>query len=327
MLWRGLLLDSHSGFSKQRTRKPIGHTCQSQELVFKMQLQSLWVRELLSNAIGRSGVPGEETPKVKHQSPALISKINLPLKHCLLNRAVVSNICQHLAMALLRRLPPDVSPITRAGQYLSIDSRPMSSARGTLKLILALYKSYLRSSRGTDGGEKIADPFISMNIICPTGSYDTNIEPAKDDVLFTDATVILAIVEAFLKSVYGELQSSSKVLPASKASIPRPQGFDALLARKLQPPAISSPLLPTPSRSDKNRGLEGDFAVCESSPIAGTVTSRINDSVLGTENTIASIEDGPAVSKYRSITYPSLRFSTILKHVSVAPGLRAHCND
>lgn len=327
MLWRGLLLDSHSGFSKQRTRKPIGHTCQSQELVFKMQLQSLWVRELLSNAIGRSGVPGEGPPKVKHQSPALISKINLPLKHCLLNRAVVSNICQHLAMALLRRLPPDVSPITRAGQYLSIDSRPMSSARGTLKLILALYKSYLRSSRGTDGGEKIADPFISMNIICPTGSYDTNIEPAKDDVLFTDATVVLAIVEAFLKSVYGELQSSSKVLPASKASIPRPQGFDALLARKLQPPAISSPLLPTPSRSDKNRGLEGDFAVCESSPIAGTVTSRINDSVLGTENTIASIEDGPAVSKYRSITYPSLRFSTILKHVSVAPGLREHCND
>ena len=302
MLWRGLPLDSHSGFSKQRTRKPTGHTRQSQELVFKMQLQRLWVRELLSNAIGRSGVPGEETPKVKHQSPALTSKINLPLKHCLLNRAVVSNICQHLAMALLRRLPPDVSSITRAGQYLSIDSRPMSSARGTFKLILALYKSYLRSSCGMEGGDKIADPFICMNIICPTGSYDANIEPAKDDVLFTDASIVLATLEAFFKSVYGEIQSTSKVLPASKASNPRPQGFDALLARKPQPPAIPSPRLPNPSRSEENRGLEGDLSVFELSPIAGTVTSRINESVLETENTSASIEDDPAVSKYRSIT-------------------------
>jgi len=292
-----------------------------------MQLQRLWVRELLSNAIGRSGVPGKETPKVKHQSPALTSKIHLTLRRCLLNRAVVSNICQHLAMALLRRLPLDVSSITRAGQYLSIDSRPMSSARGTLKLILALYKSYLRSSRGMDGGEKIADPFICMNIICPTGIYDANIEPAKDDVLFTDASLVLTIVEAFFKTVYGELQSTSKVLAASKASTPRPQGFDALLARKPQPPAISSPPLATPSRSDENRGLEGDFAVFESSPIAGTVTSRIDESVLGTENTSASIEDGPAVSKYRSITYPCLKFSIILKHVSVAPAAKARCLD
>jgi len=315
MLWRGLLLGSHSGFSRQRTRKPIGHTRQSQELVFKMQPQRLWVRKLLSNAIGRSGVLEAETPKVKRQGLALTSKIHLPLKLCLLNRAVVSNICQHLAMALLRRLPPDASSITRVGQYLSIDSRPMSSARGTLKLIVTLYKSYLRSSCGTDGGDKIADPFICMNIICPTGSYDANIEPAKDDVLFTDASLFLAIVEAFFKSVYGELQSSSKVLPASKTSTPRPQGFDALLARKPQPPAISSPRLPTPSRSDEDRGLEGPKAILESSPIAGTVTSRINESVLRTKSTNASIEDGPAVSKYRSIPYPFLRSSANLKDV------------
>lgn len=193
--------------------------------------------------------------------------------------------------------------IARAGQYLSIDSRPMSSARGTLKLITGFYKAYLRSSCGMDGADKISDPFICMNIICPNGSYDANIEPAKDDVLFTDASLVLAIVEAFFKSVYGELQSTSKVLPASKTSTPRLQGFDALLARKPQPPKISSPRLPPPSISDANKDLEEDIAVFDSSPIASTVTSRINEPVLGTGNSNASIEDGPAVSKYWSIPY------------------------
>ncbi len=200
-------------------------------------------------------------------------------------------------MALLRPLPPDLSSITRAGQYLSIDSRPMSSARGTLKLIIGFYKAYLRSSRGMDSSDKIDDPFICMNIICPAGSYDANIEPAKDDALFTDASLVLAIVEKFFKSVYGELQSTSKVLPAPKAPTPRPQGFDALLARKPQPPSISSPQLATPSISDKkNRSLESDIAVFESSPIAGTATSRIDESALGIESTRASIEDRPPVS-------------------------------
>lgn len=228
---------------------------------------------------------------------------------------------------VLRGLRPDVSSITRAGQYLSIDSRPMSSARGTLKLISGFYKAYLRSSCSMNGGDKLADPFICMNIICPTGSYDANIEPAKDDVLFTDASLVLAIVEAFFKRVYGELQSTSKILPASKASTPRPQGFDVLLARKPHPPEILAPQLPTPSRSDENRGLEGDIAVFESSPITVTVASRINELMLRTRNTSASIEDGPAVSKIPSIIYRCLRFSTILKHVSVAPALKARCLD
>ena len=44
-------------------------------------------------------------------------------------------------------------------------------------------------------------------MVCPTGSYDANVEPAKDDVLFTDPEKFLEVVEAFFKSVYGQLDS------------------------------------------------------------------------------------------------------------------------
>ncbi|KAI9812482.1 MAG: hypothetical protein M1827_004713 [Pycnora praestabilis] len=136
--------------------------------------------------------------------------------------------------AFLPRKNAEPSNINGKGHFLSIDSRPVSCARGHLKQILTLYKSYLRSAISTSKADKIVDPFLCMRISCPRGSYDANVEPAKDDVLFENSSLVLALMEAFFKTVYGELklvetETISKEKPKAKV---RSKGFELLLAKK-----------------------------------------------------------------------------------------------
>lgn len=123
--------------------------------------------------------------------------------------------------------------MSNAGQYLYIDSRPVSGSRGSLRHIISIYKSYLRSGSSVENFHDCKDPFLYLHIICPSGSYDVNVEPAKDDVLFADADFVIAKLERFLSSVYGELQTP-KVVSRSKANS-KLGDFDILLARKPRP--------------------------------------------------------------------------------------------
>lgn len=94
------------------------------------------------------------------------------------------------------------SKITGTGVFLSIDGRPVSTSRGTPKKILATFKKQLRTS---DSSLRLMkDAFFCMNIICPSGSYDPNIEPAKDDVLFEKEDTVLAVVSKLLTAYYPE---------------------------------------------------------------------------------------------------------------------------
>lgn len=49
----------------------------------------------------------------------------------------------------------------------------------------------------------VSDPFLCLHITCPPGSYDVNVEPGKDDVLFENASIILSAAEDLFKEVYG----------------------------------------------------------------------------------------------------------------------------
>ena len=127
----------------------------------------------------------------------------------------------------------DLSAINNMGQYLSVDSRPVSCARGIFKQMVSLFKSCLKSSSSDPSGEKVVDPFLYLNLICPKGSYDANIEPAKDDVLFTDAHLVLELVEACFRDVYGQAKPIDSAAPLSKKAMDRSApDFDLLLARK-----------------------------------------------------------------------------------------------
>ena len=131
----------------------------------------------------------------------------------------------------------DLSSINNIGQYLSVDSRPVSCSQGVFKQIVSLLKSILKSASNNPSGEKVVDPFLFLNLICPQGSYDANIEPAKDNVLFTDAHLVLELVEACFRDVYGQDKTVESAAPLEKKATTKSDGnFDLLLARKHSTP-------------------------------------------------------------------------------------------
>ena len=131
-------------------------------------------------------------------------------------------VCRHIA---------ETAIINNLGQHISIDARPVSCCRGVLKELTSHYKSCLRSAIDCNEDEKVIDPLLILNIGCPKGSYDVNVEPAKDDILFIDADAVLQMAQKSLNSIYGEPDSLSEKRPNLKIS-PEKNGFDVLLARK-----------------------------------------------------------------------------------------------
>ena len=127
----------------------------------------------------------------------------------------------------------DISTVSYIGQHISIDSRPVSCCRGALKQVASLYKSYIRSgSFRREKNDKVVNPILCLNISCPPGSYDANVEPAKDDVLFVNPKVFLDIIETFFTKIYGELNDTVSHKIESKQQRSKPQEFELLLNRK-----------------------------------------------------------------------------------------------
>lgn len=118
--------------------------------------------------------------------------------------------------------------------FISVDSRSVSCTRGKLKQIHTLYKSYLKSASSAPG---LSDPFIYLNICCPPGTYDPNIEPAKDDVLFHDGDAVVRVVEKVLTRFYGELKTEERTGKGKVVGGAIQNGFELLLARKPTTPA------------------------------------------------------------------------------------------
>ncbi|KNG84919.1 DNA mismatch repair protein [Aspergillus nomiae NRRL 13137] len=120
-------------------------------------------------------------------------------------------------LALLLDIETDYAKLSNAGQYLAIDGRPISSSRGIGQDISKLYKSYLRSALSrSDGSLSITDPFLCLHIQCPQASYDVNIEPAKDDVLFEDSERLLSLVGDLFRSISKKpIRSSPSVVANS----------------------------------------------------------------------------------------------------------------
>ncbi|AEO65773.1 uncharacterized protein THITE_2154204 [Thermothielavioides terrestris NRRL 8126] len=104
--------------------------------------------------------------------------------------------------SLLPSLKADPRKINK-GCFLSVDGRPISPARGTARKLSSIFRRRLGNYFAqSHSGDILHDPFIALNIRCPPGSYDVNIEPSKEDVLFREERHLLDLFESFLSSVY-----------------------------------------------------------------------------------------------------------------------------
>ncbi|KAH7034907.1 uncharacterized protein B0I36DRAFT_381736 [Microdochium trichocladiopsis] len=117
------------------------------------------------------------------------------------------------------------------GRYISVDGRPVSATKGAMRKLVAIYKNHLK-----DVGTKLhlsqpGEYFLRLNIRCPPGSYDANIEPAKDDVVFIDEQFVLEQFEALCASMYQTQKQGDESLP------------------RQQPETLATPDLPSPSPS------------------------------------------------------------------------------
>lgn len=169
-----------------------------------------------------------------------------------------------------------------------------------MKQIVSTYKTHLRSLNvGTE--TKITNPVLCMSIVCPLGSYDANVEPAKDDVLFTNADLVIRLVENIFKSVYGEPKSNLHIVAGTEKP-PRSQGFELMLARRNASPAreipVSRPPEPASFQNPKQHNrlasqhretsMSADSVICPTS--AGAPVPQHADETQGAR------ENGPAAS-------------------------------
>ncbi|KAG8527178.1 uncharacterized protein KY384_008608 [Bacidia gigantensis] len=132
----------------------------------------------------------------------------------------------------------DFSVIDKPRQFISVDSRPVSSTRGSFKKIVGIFKRYFRSASSTKDKNSSTDPFMCLNIVCRPGSYDTNIEPAKDDVLFDDPDRLLKSVESFFQLVYRPSVTYDDSSRPTEATV-KASSFDLLL-NSSQPKPVKS---------------------------------------------------------------------------------------
>ncbi|KAJ5193391.1 hypothetical protein N7449_009533 [Penicillium cf. viridicatum] len=144
---------------------------------------------------------------------------------------------EYEAIAFLPKTQFDTSKINNAGQYVSVDGRPLSSNRGIGHEIVKIFKPHVRAASKSESSKSVSDPFLCLQIRCPRGTYDVNIEPAKDDLLFEDRDVVLALVENLFRDHYGEIdgaetKNSNQGKDDVCNSVEGPGGFEPLMARK-----------------------------------------------------------------------------------------------
>ena len=127
-------------------------------------------------------------------------------------------------------------PSSHCGPFISLDGRPLTSVRGLMRDIIKQYRSHFRSVYQVKQNSTCSpDPFLYLRIKCEPGSYDVNIEPAKDEVLFTDTDVVKDCFTRLLIEAYGEIEHPPSrgnriVNAATRPEANRP--FDILLARR-----------------------------------------------------------------------------------------------
>ncbi|KAG8675273.1 hypothetical protein FPOAC1_001251 [Fusarium poae] len=113
--------------------------------------------------------------------------------------------------ALLPRPDSDVQVIKGKGAFISVDSRPISSARSTGKKLVSVFKSSISKILGSpDSSRAPANPFLQISIQCPPGSYDPNVSQLKDEVMFDNEPAVISCFQSLCDAIYVKKVPGSK---------------------------------------------------------------------------------------------------------------------
>jgi DNA mismatch repair protein MutL len=102
--------------------------------------------------------------------------------------------------AFLPKSDATAEKVSNTGAFISVDRRPLTISRGLPKQIVKAFREALR--KADPRFEGIKDPFLFLEITCSEQSYDPNIEPAKDDVLFEDPDRVMGAARKIFATVY-----------------------------------------------------------------------------------------------------------------------------
>ncbi|KAJ5081053.1 DNA mismatch repair protein C-terminal [Penicillium angulare] len=194
-------------------------------------------------------------PSTEASLPDAAAKIfGRELSSCLVEKMLSSDMTSNMEngpaqsvyslSSLLPKSDADITKVNGTGQFISVDGRPLSKDTGIGQSIAKLFKSHIRAAASRNEITKtITDPFLFLEITCPRGSYDVNIEPGKDDVIFEDRDIVLDLVESLLEDHYGPLPDSrgkSEVKSRNPKTTQTGDEFDLLLNR---PNSRQSPIV------------------------------------------------------------------------------------
>lgn len=148
-----------------------------------------------------------------------------------------------------------------------------------MKELNKTYKSYISIvlPNGVVVPNKV---FLLLRLDFPRGSYDVNVEPAKNDVIFEDSGLVLDLFERLCKQTYGEKSAQlSTRKDASKKHINPNVDFEVLLAKKT-PSAVSESELKEPP--NLTRSLEGE-ELQDASSETGVIKPKVFRSMYGVD--------------------------------------------
>ncbi|KAF2400436.1 hypothetical protein EJ06DRAFT_549124 [Trichodelitschia bisporula] len=111
------------------------------------------------------------------------------------------------------------------GAASQIFKKQLSSRGKDMNELISIHKERLRACNKYF--RKTKQPFICLNIMCPELSYDGNIEPAKDDVLFVDRSKLYAATRLSFDAAYpSKLAERVQLMPPGNNRLTEHKGFN-----------------------------------------------------------------------------------------------------
>lgn len=123
--------------------------------------------------------------------------------------------------AVLPKPDADLSKLSK-GSFFSVDARPVSTSRGTMKKLLSDFKMRFKKSLGVDAEDRrLSDLFTCINVRCSPGTYDPNVEPSKSEVVFANESQLAELFEELCSKTYQSRQKVDAFVTIEKRPLTR----------------------------------------------------------------------------------------------------------